>query len=1203
MRKNPDSQSGLFNPRTLIAVALCLLGTSFGWLSFASNPSLGTVSPSSPTLTYDAGPFIGANQSPLGAGQLDVGPRCDVEFPCDSFDLTVSVPAGYIAANPNAGVKVTLFWDNTSPTAQGASDYDLYIFNGAVTTLNGSRAADFQSAGDATSNPEVATIIPLVDGDSTWTIKIVPFQPAAETVHVQIQFLSGSGGGGFPGFGLPDPTIAGVPRYQTFAGGDTSSSGEFNIGFNPATGRIMTMNSGPIWRITPAEKLTPAKPECCAELWENVSNDTTNAGVDPILWTDQKTGRTFASNSTAGAGLVYGFSDDDGDLWVGAGVAPVSGGTDHETIVSGPFPNIAPYNLPGSVGDPANPVTHGQMVFYCSQTWPLGPATCQRSDTLGAEYGPGVTAYQGNGITQCSGIHGHVKVGPDGTVYLPVRECGSGSGLVISLDAGANWTEHIVPDSLPGGSDPTIAIGANNTIYYAYTKVNADATEVHTHVQVGVLTKTPTPSIAWSKDTDLGASHGVVNSVFPEAVAGDDNRVAVGFLGTDRAGFSEGLSFPGYWYLFIATTYNGGNTWNVVNATPNDPVQGKGGIWLGGGSNDNRNLLDFNEVTMTDKGYVLFGYSDGCVGGCVGNPDNNSFVAHMRVARQIGGKPLLSQFDPAEPALPKAPCLSGTRDCTAALLTWKAPDNRGSDITGYQILRGTTAGSETVLVANTGNTKTTYKDTTADPSVHYFYVVKAINGQGTGPVSSEVDLLSVGAIATDDVATTQENQPVIINVLANDCGLAPLSVISVTAPAHGTAINNGNGTVTYTPANGFFGPDTFTYTLQNGQAVTAIGTVRVTVKALCALINTGSFLADFETDDNGFTVQTPVNAPASAPWTRIADPFAQSGTMSFFTDDAATQGDAKDDQLISPPQLISSTSHLIFYHRFDLEPNYDGGVLEVSTDGGASYTDITNISAANEFISGAYNVSMTSGPIAGRMAWNGESEDFLSNTMVKVEVDLSALAGQTAIFRWRLRADDLTLDEAVGWWVDDVQFTNTMLAGPCPTVVSRKTHGGVADFDVALPLSGTPGIECRGPGSATNAYTLVYTLDRNPTAPGTATVSKGTATAGTPTLGPGANQVTVPLSGVTNAQHLVITLNRVQAAAGAVLDNLVGRMEVLVADTTGDGSVNSADISQTKSKSGQAVGSSNFRNDVTVDGSLNSADISLVKSKSGTALP
>ena len=57
----------------------------------------------------------------------------------------------------------------------------------------------------------------------------------------------------------------------------------------------MVMNSGPIWRLTPAERLLQAKPECCEALWEDVSNVSTITGVDPILWTDQKTGRTFAS--------------------------------------------------------------------------------------------------------------------------------------------------------------------------------------------------------------------------------------------------------------------------------------------------------------------------------------------------------------------------------------------------------------------------------------------------------------------------------------------------------------------------------------------------------------------------------------------------------------------------------------------------------------------------------------------------------------------------------------------------------------------------------------------------------------------------------------------------------------------------------------------------------------------------------------------
>jgi hypothetical protein len=48
--------------------------------------------------------------------------------------------------------------------------------------------------------------------------------------------------------------------------------------------------------------------------------------------------------------------------------------------------------------------------------------------------------------------------------------------------------------------------------------------------------------------------------------------------------------------------------------------------------------------------------------------------------------------------------------------------------------------------------------------------------------------------------------------------------------------------------------------------------------------------------------------------------------------------------------------------------------------------------------------------------------------MNRVEVDLGSLAGRTAIFRWRLRTDDLTVDETLGWWVDDIQFTNLLVS-------------------------------------------------------------------------------------------------------------------------------------------------------------------------------
>src|SRR6266545_5195196 len=122
--------------------------------STAATPSGGTLSEANPVLTYDAGPFNVPNQSPVGLGQLDTGPRCNSNaFPCDSYALTVSLAAGYVAAHPNSGLKVTMGWTDTG-TRQ--SDYDLYVYNGAVVNLGGNQPADHQSASGA--NPEVAVV-------------------------------------------------------------------------------------------------------------------------------------------------------------------------------------------------------------------------------------------------------------------------------------------------------------------------------------------------------------------------------------------------------------------------------------------------------------------------------------------------------------------------------------------------------------------------------------------------------------------------------------------------------------------------------------------------------------------------------------------------------------------------------------------------------------------------------------------------------------------------------------------------------------------------------------------------------------------------------------------------------------------------------------------------------------------------------------
>ncbi len=163
------------------------------------------------------------------------------------------------------------------------------------------------------------------------------------------------------------------------------------------------------------------------------------------------------------------------------------------------------------------------------------------------------------------------------------------------------------------------------------------------------------------------------------------------------------------------------------------------------------------------------------------------------------------------------------------------------------------------------------------------------------------------------------------------------------------------------------------------------------------------------------------------------------------------------------------------------------------------------------------------------------------------------------------------------------------------SVVSRKTHNSAGTFDVDLPLTGT-GIECRTGGPSGN-HEIVATF----AAPVTFTdVSTSCGSVmGTSVSG---NQVTIDLTGVPNASRCAVTLNGVTDGPSASGD---ARLPVnfLEGDTTGNGAVNSSDITQTQSQSGQPVSSGNFREDVTVNGLINSSDIAVVQSKSGTALP
>lgn len=177
------------------------------------------------------------------------------------------------------------------------------------------------------------------------------------------------------------------------------------------------------------------------------------------------------------------------------------------------------------------------------------------------------------------------------------------------------------------------------------------------------------------------------------------------------------------------------------------------------------------------------------------------------------------------------------------------------------------------------------------------------------------------------------------------------------------------------------------------------------------------FADDMETygTDNWSTDGT-----GGTPWSRVTTSSHSPANSQFCAD----QNFVKDQRLVmnrSVDLTGAPSGTLKFWHRFDMETNWDGGVLEYSVNGGASWFDILAGNGGSipantmRFIQGSYSLTLnsSSNPIGGRQAWSGASSGW-----EQVIVDLADFAGQSVLFRWRLGCDSSVSD--IGWWVDDV---------------------------------------------------------------------------------------------------------------------------------------------------------------------------------------
>jgi hypothetical protein len=592
---------------TVFLAAAALVGTAVAHstTAVASSPSEGAVSDASTSVTWTGGPFVAPNPS----GTALDAPDCTVPESCDDFTLHVSTPAGY---DQTHSLKIDVTWPDS------AADFDVYVLDAAGNSVG-------QAASSA--DPE-EVVLPPTSG--TYTVRVVPFLPLGQSYTAKATLVDQP----VP----PPPGTATPPGFTTYAApkglnADVNNAGEPSIGSNWTTGSTMYQSSLSTYKVAFDDSVSPAK-----ATWTDVSATATNGcpqgstiSLDPILFTDHATGRTFESQLT-GQDSATCYTDDDGTTWNPSTGGGIPSGVDHQTIGGGPYDAAGLGALPTS--------TYPDAVYYCSQD--IATAFCAASHDGGATFGPGVPTYS---LLDCGGLHGHVKVAPDGTAYLPNKACGSNAAVVVSKDGGTSWTVEPVPGSSTSDADPSVGIGANGTVYFGYVGSDGKPAVAVSHDQ----------GSTWSAPQTVGSEFGVKNAVFPTMVAGDDDRATIAFLGTDQAGnYQSQTDFKdGEWHLYLATTYDGGSSWITSDVTPKDPGQ-RGSIGTGGttGGND-RNLLDFIDVTVDKTGHVEAAFADGCIDACTTNVSHNSDdgpadaqAAYATIARQSSGLGLFSAYDP-----------------------------------------------------------------------------------------------------------------------------------------------------------------------------------------------------------------------------------------------------------------------------------------------------------------------------------------------------------------------------------------------------------------------------------------------------------------------------------------------------------------------------------------------------------------------------
>jgi hypothetical protein len=335
---------------------------------------------------------------------------------------------------------------------------------------------------------------------------------------------------------------------------------------------------------------------------------------------------------------------------------------------------------------------------------------------------------------------------------------------------------------------------------------------------------------------------------------------------------------------------------------------------------------------------------------------------------------------------------------------------------------------------------------------------------------------SVAALLLADVTLFGGSHNALIQGCAFDRGLITqlqLPTPTLTAPADGAVLEVGSPVQITWNTNG--APAGTVYQIEYSSACTATVVSSET----------------FESGANSWTVS---HTGGTLDWTLVTDD-AHSATHCWFAGDEAG---TNDQYLVSPSLAIGANQQLSFWHKYNLEEGYDGGQVEISTNGGGSWASL-----GPQMTQNPYNGTSSAGA-----AFTGNSGGW-----IETRADLSSFAGQNAQLRFH-ESDDVSFAEA-GWWVDDVAILTQVAWTPLTTTAADATS--YAWNAPATPASYCIRVRGQHAGYIDSEYSAVRTFRLSSNTP--------------PTISAIGNQ-TIAAGGV--AGPLNFTISDAQTAAGSL---------------------------------------------------------------------